>query len=65
MPTPTNYLSLTEKQKDYVRDNSTKISVDTMVRDLYPMSRHEVMKFIMEEKLSMKVIKSHKKHCNE
>jgi len=65
MPTPTNYLTLTEKQKQYVRDNCTKVSVDTIVRDLYPMSRHEVMKFIIAEKLSMKIVKTKKQESND
>ncbi len=59
MPTPTNYLTLTEKQKQYVRDNSTKVTVETMTRELRT-SRHEVMKFIMAEKLSMRIIKTKK-----
>ncbi len=56
MPTPDNFLTLTEKQKEYVRQNSNKMSPDFIARNLYT-SRHEVMKVILAEKLSMKIIK--------
>lgn len=59
MATPDNYLTLTEEQQKYVRDNSTKVSIETIARDLYT-SRHEVMKFVMKEKISINVIKKRK-----
>lgn len=59
MPTPPNYLTLTKAQEDYVRENSTKVTVETMAQVLYT-SRHEILKFIMKEKLSMKINKSKK-----
>ena len=59
MATPENYLSLTEKQKEFVRENSTRLTVESMVAQLYT-SRQEVMKFIMTEKLSMKIVKKRK-----
>jgi len=56
MATKENYLTLTEEQKIYVRENTTKVSPDTIADTLHT-SRHEVMKFIMAEKLSMKKVK--------
>ena len=54
MPTPDNYLTLTEEKKKKLRELSDKYSVDYLVQLLYPTSRHEVMKVIMKEKLPMK-----------
>lgn len=51
-----NYLDLTEKQKNYIRENAGRVSIETMVKVLYT-SRHEIVAFIIEEKLPMQVIK--------
>lgn len=59
MPTAPNYLTLTEEQQKYVRENSTKVSPDKIAAALHT-SRHEVMKFIIAEKLSMKITKPRK-----